>query len=432
MINTRAICAKILFAVLDEKQSLSNCFVPFTENLNAAQKGQCQDFCYGVLRQYAKYNYCINQLTHSKLKPDLNQVRYLIAIGMYQLDQNRVADHAAIAETVEGCRQLKLDKLTGLVNAVLREYQREYDTLLEKLNLLPADVQTSHPAWLSKLLKQAYPKGWKKIIKANVQQAPMWLRVNVKKQDSETFQQTLRDADISFHPDKNQAATLLLEQACAVEKIPGFFEGSCSVQDKAAQQAALLLAPKAGEKILDACAAPGGKSAHILELANDIKLDALDIDEKRLTRVADTLNRLQMKACLIAGDASKPENWWDGQQYDRILLDAPCSATGVIRRHPDILYLRREDDIAQLADLQKSILQCMWPLLKPGGTLLYATCSVLPQENKQQITTFLGNHPDAELIPIFTTESIDDPGWQILPGSQNMDGFYYARLRKKH
>ncbi|WP_017444214.1 16S rRNA (cytosine(967)-C(5))-methyltransferase RsmB [Gayadomonas joobiniege] len=429
MKNTRAVAALAIQAVIDDKQSLSQALPRLAENLDESGKGQCQDFIYAVLRAFPKYNYFINQLSHTKLKPELNLIRYLIAVGMYQLDSKRVAEHAAIAETVEASRVLNKDGLSALVNALLRNYQREASALNQYLTANPNTIRQTLPDWLQKMLKDAYPKGVKKIAKASLQKPPMWLRINPRANTADEFCQQLSQAEIAFKQDPKQRECVQIDPPCNVDKLPGFFAGSSSVQDKAAQQAARLLELKDGQTILDACAAPGGKTAHILELSEVAKLDALDIDEQRLARTEKTLTRLKLKARLISGDASQT-TWWDGTQYDRILLDAPCSATGVIRRHPDIMYLRRAEDIAQLVALQKQILHNLWAMLKPGGILLYATCSILPQENKQQISAFLQRQDNASLLPIFATESLQDPGWQILPGNQNMDGFYYARLIK--
>ncbi|NTS78656.1 16S rRNA (cytosine(967)-C(5))-methyltransferase RsmB [Catenovulum sp. SM1970] len=426
--NTRYLASLVLKRVLDDNRSMTQALAELPEALSPSQKGQIQDFCFGTLRQLARYSYYLNQLTEQKLSAELNPIRYLIAIGMYQLDSERVADHAALAETVDAVIPWQMPKMKGLVNAVLRSYQREQESLAKKADATGLQVTSSHPQWLISKLKKAYPKGFKKIIKANLAHPPFWLRVNTLVNSAEHFSEQLKQADIEFSQDDD---AILLEQAIAVDKLPGFAEGSCAVQDKAAQQAAKLLNAQAGERVLDACAAPGGKTAHILAASPDVKeVVALDIDATRLNRVAQNLTRLKADANLIAADASD-DKWWDKEQFDRILLDAPCSATGVIRRHPDIMYLRRETDIAELAKLQKQILDNLWPMLKPGGTLLYATCSVLPEENKQQITEFLQQHKDAKLAPIFDSETASDPGWQIFPGNKNMDGFYYARLVKQ-
>ncbi|AWB66451.1 16S rRNA (cytosine(967)-C(5))-methyltransferase RsmB [Saccharobesus litoralis] len=430
MLNNRAIAAKLILQVLDQGISLSQSLAKQTYQLESQDKGQIQDLVFSTLRQLPTFSFCLNQLTEQNLAKELNLIRYLICLGMYQLSTERVAEHAALAETVEACRQLGFEKLTGLVNGVLRNFQRQQDDLLAKAQHAGLQVSSNHPQWLISELKQAYPKGFKKILKANLKHPPFWLRVNTKVTNAEDFCQALTDAEIAYQQDKHPN-TLLLEQAVNVDKLPGFAQGSCTVQDKAAQQAALLLDAQAGERILDCCAAPGGKTAHILSHTPDVgQVVALDIDMQRLNRVNENLHRLQLQAEILAGDASQVNQWWDGQLFDRVLLDAPCSATGVIRRHPDIMYLRRPEDISVLADLQQKILKQMWQIVKPGGILLYATCSVLPIENKQQITRFLQEQSDAELVPIFDSETATDPGWQILPGSQNMDGFYYARLRK--
>ena len=223
----------------------------------------------------------------------------------------------------------------------------------------------------------------------------------------------------------------MLAAPIGVNKLPDFDSGACSVQDAAAQKAAELLGAQAGELILDACAAPGGKTCHILELAQDIEVIALDCDQNRLERVQENLDRIGLSAQLICGDGGDPDSWWTSERkFDRILLDAPCSATGVIRRHPDIKWLRRESDIDQLVDLQQQILHACWKLLKPGGTLVYATCSVLPHENTIQIAKFLSEQTDATLVPLHDNDTVEQPGWQLLPGENSSDGFYYAKLIK--
>lgn len=428
--NTRAIAANLLHQVIDRKQSLSDCLPRATEDLSPSGKGQVQDFCYGTLRQLSQLSWYINQLIEHKLSTDLNLARYLIAIGMYQLQDPRVAEHAAISETVEACNELGFSKLKGLVNGLLRGFQRTKLELEQDIEKQGLQVTSSHPQWLISELKKAYPKSFKKILKANLKKPPLTLRINQSQVDIGEYLQALDTQGLEFNQDKKRASCVTLTKAVNVEKLPGFERGSVSVQDKAAQQAAWLMEPQAGERVLDVCAAPGGKTAHMLELQPQVTMQALDIDENRLARVTDNLTRLQLSATTLLGDAANPDNWWDGQLFDRILLDAPCSATGVIRRHPDIMYLRRQQDIVDLSQLQSQILSTIWTLLKPGGTLVYATCSVLPAENKNQIKQFLSDHSEAKLLPIFDSESEQDPGWQILPGAGDMDGFYYARLQK--
>ena len=260
---------------------------------------------------------------------------------------------------------------------------------------------------------------------------PVWLRVNQRQTDVNSYAAHLESDNVAYSTSAEHPDALILHKPRDIRSLPGFEQGWFAIQDGAAQLAAAYLSPQKHDRILDCCAAPGGKTCHILEIEPDLReCIALDVDQARLKRVEENLQRLAHKATLITGDASQPDTWWDGQQFDRILLDAPCSATGIIRRHPDIKWLRKKSDIEVLVDLQKQILKNIWPLLKPGGTLLYATCSILPEENTQQVASFLASTPDAELLKIEEDESETEPGRQILPGEGQMDGFYYARLLK--
>jgi 16S rRNA (cytosine967-C5)-methyltransferase len=337
---------------------------------------------------------------------------------------------------VQAAVALKAQGLKGLVNACLRNFMRNKDRLIEKTN--NTVTQFNHPSWFIKRIQAAYPVQWQEILEQNLQRAPMWLRVHTRNQSTDKFIDALNDAKIEFETHPNNPTAIRLLTPKPVEKIPGFADGWFVVQDAAAQNAGLLLGAQDGETILDACAAPGGKTCHVMDTAN-VKMVAADIDETRLTRVKDNLTRLKLDAQMVCGDLSDANALKDYPQFDRILLDAPCSATGVIRRHPDIKWLRRNEDIAQLSQLQADILERMWDKLKPGGILLYATCSILPNENKQQMVRFLAEHKDATLVPINSEPSVakidvkesnDNPGWQILPGEHNMDGFYYCRLKK--
>ncbi|MGL4750616.1 MAG: 16S rRNA (cytosine(967)-C(5))-methyltransferase RsmB, partial [Shewanella sp.] len=285
------------------------------------------------------------------------------------------------------------------------------------------------PGWFIKRLKAAYPDNWQEIIQQSHERPPMWLRNNRLSQSRDEYLTALSELEIEASAGLSDDA-ILLAAPKDVATLPRFHEGASSVQDGAAQWAATLLAPQANELVLDACAAPGGKSCHLLELEPSIKLVAVDFDAKRLERVQQNLDRLSLKAEVIHGDAANIDSWWQGEQFDRILLDAPCSATGVIRRHPDIKWLRKNHDIEELAELQRQILDHCWKWLKPGGTLLYATCSILPQENRDQISAFLARTADAKLDTLVQQASSQDIGWQITPGQHNMDGFYYARLLK--
>jgi 16S rRNA (cytosine967-C5)-methyltransferase len=341
----------------------------------------------------------------------------------------RVKPHAAVSETVLAARKKPWAK--ALINALLRSYLREQDSLEQKAdNRQYAAV--SHPDWLIKQIEQDWPLQAQQILLENNQPPPMALRVNLARISRDQYLQQLSEQGmaavaVSFCP-----SAIILDKPVAVDLLPGFSDGLVSVQDTAAQLAAGLLDVKPGHRVLDVCAAPGGKAAHILEHQPQLKeLVALDVDASRMQRVRDNLRRLTLSAKLVVGDAANPRDWWDGQLFDRILLDAPCSALGVIRRHPDIKLLRRAEDIGPLQVLQKNILNAVWPLLAPGGIMLYATCSILKQENEQQIDAFLGEHPDAVVLPIDADWGFaGSHGRQILTGESAMDGFYYGRLGK--
>ncbi len=413
----------------------------------AGSKPQDQGFiralCYGVLREQRLLTHLSNQLLSRPLKSKGNrgqaELLQLILTGLFQLRSMRVPPHAAVAETVAACNSLGQARARGLVNAVLRRYQREADQLTAALPDNPAITQ-SHPDWMVELIKQDWPRDWPRILAANQEPGPMILRTNKRRIPAGDYLQQLSAAGIkaTVLPDAPQA--IQLEEAVDVHNLPGFDEGLVSVQDVAAQLAAPLLLHNAGEtsglRLLDACAAPGGKTAHLLELQPQLQLTALDKDAERLQRVADNLQRLGLnhdQVKLQAADAGDPDDWWDGMAYDRILLDAPCSGSGVIRRHPDIKWLRRPADIPQLAGQQSRLFRALWPLLNPGGLLLYATCSIFKTEGEAVVDAFLESTPDAQ------ADAIDQPseiswgvtsgaGRAILPGA--MDGFFYARLRK--
>ncbi len=425
--NVRAQAAKVLSLVLDKGHSLSDA-LPKAQAL-VADKDQAllQEMCFGVLRHFPKYDAITNELLSKKLKGKQRVFHHLIIVGLYQLDKMRIPEHAAVAETVQATSSLKAPGLKGLVNACLRNFMRSSEQLFAKTN--NQVTEHCHPSWIIKRLKAAYPEDWQQILEDNMQRSPMWLRVQTRNVSIETFCQNLDDIGIEYSQPLSNKASILLSSPKPVEKLPGFEQGWFVVQDAAAQQAGSLLAPVDGEVILDACTAPGGKACHVLDLAN-CDLTATDLDEARLERVEQNLKRLQLKADVVAGDLSDKSFVEEFPSFDRILLDAPCSATGVIRRHPDIKWLRRDEDIEQLAQLQQQILHNLWQKLKPGGTLLYATCSIMPEENKLQMTQFLQQTGDAGLIAINEGETIDNPGWQILPGQHNMDGFYYCRIGK--
>lgn len=386
-----------------------------------------QALCYGVCRQYHRLDFILSQLLDKPLKDA--DVKALALVGLYQLNFMRVKPHAAVSETVLAARKKPWAK--SLINALLRTYLREQEGLERKADKFQV-AALSHPDWLIKQIEQDWPEQALTILQENNQQPPMVLRVNLSKTSREDYLQLLAGQDIAGESVSFCPSAIKLDKPAPVDLLPGFAGGLVSVQDTAAQLAAGLLDVQPGHRVLDVCAAPGGKTAHILETQPQLKeLVAVDIDEARMQRVSENLQRLNLQAKLVVGDAANPSSWWDGQSFDRILLDAPCSALGVIRRHPDIKLLRRAEDIGQLQALQKSILQAIWPLLAPGGLLLYATCSVLKQENERQVQAFLVEHADAVELSIDADWGISGIcGHQILTGESAMDGFYYALLSK--
>lgn len=424
--NVRAAAAQVLYQVVDQGYSLSAALPAAQQKIKPRDHALLQEMCYGALRFLPRLESIANALMDNPLKGKQRVFHHLILIGIYQLSSMRVPAHAAVGETVEATQDLRGPRLRGLINAVLRNYQRQQEEL--DAQAISHDAgKYGHPSWLLKLLKASYPEQWENIVEANNTKAPMWLRVNNSHHDRDEYQALLDEQGIETSIHSQAEDALKLASPCDVTKLPGFEQGWVSVQDAAAQLSYHYLKPQDGETILDCCAAPGGKTAHILERTAAKEVVAIDNDETRLKRIYENLDRLNLRATVLCGDARYPQQWWKGGQFDRILLDAPCSATGVIRRHPDIKWLRRAEDIQALADLQSEILDAMWQQLKPGGTLVYATCSITPQENTLQVKAFLERTADAELLD----SDREQPGRQILPGEEDMDGFYYAVLTKQ-
>lgn len=429
--KTRAQAALVMQQVLDHGHSLSAALPPAQDLVAPRDRALLQELCYGTLRWLPRLDAAVGEMMDKPLKNKSRVFHYLLLVGLYQLIYTRIPPHAAVAETVNATKLLKGQALRGLINGVLRNFQRSAEVILMRVDRNPS-VRLGHPEWLTKRLRQAYPEQWEAILDANNQRPPMWIRNNGSRQSRYAMLARMAEADLEASAGSEGDQSILLARPCDVAKLPGFEAGDCSVQDGAAQQAATLLDPQPGEWVLDACAAPGGKTAHLLERQPALAgVVAVDADGERLKRVQQNLDRIGLQAQLIHGDASAPDQWWQGPQFDRILLDAPCSATGVIRRHPDIKWLRRDQDIRELAQLQRQILGALWPKLKSGGTLLYATCSVLPDENRDQIRAFLAATPDATLVPLHTGDTPQMPGRQFLPGEGEMDGFYYAKLKKQ-
>jgi 16S rRNA (cytosine967-C5)-methyltransferase len=446
--HLRADAAWVLFQILEHGKSSREVMPKVFDRHEGKDNAWLQEMVFGCLRELPKLQYWLRQLLSKPLKGEQKIVEHLIMLGFYQLVFTRTSEHAAVSETVEACAAIGQHRLKGLVNANLRSFQRE--ALAEQEIDVP-HIQVGLPKWLHKQLLQHYPQQVQEIAEQINARPPLWLRVNALKTSRLNYSAQLDAQGIEFEEVETDAiplgllnvktqSAIRLSKRTDVTTLPGFAEGLFSVQDLAAQLAAQLLDVQPGDDVLDCCAAPGGKTAHILESQPLLgSLDAIDNDGQRLERIEENMQRLGHdvefgdRLNLYVVDAANEEvisRVLKDKKYDRILLDAPCSATGVIRRHPDIRWLRKATDIDNTVALQKRILAQVWQRVKPGGVLLYATCSILKQENEYQIAEFLTTQSDARLLPIHENDTAQCPGLQILPGQAQMDGFYYARLLK--
>lgn len=430
--GSRLAALTLLGRVLDSGYNLADAD---SENRQADARDRAfsRHLAYGVLRWLTALEWLASQLLRKPLRHKDRDVQRLILIGLFQLWKGDSAAHAAIHESAESARKLGKPWAVSVINAVLRRFQREQAELLSSLQT--HDERFAHPRWLLQALRMDWPDEWQTIAEANNEPAALWLRLNRQFDRAGTLD-LLTAGGYTLESHSAVPDAVRISPAAAVGELPGFEQGRFSVQDPAAQLAAGLLQLEDGQHVLDACAAPGGKTGHILETAPGVHLTALDQSAARLERVADNLARLGFKpgeqARLVCADASDPDEWWDGGNFDRILLDAPCTATGVIRRHPEIKWLRKPQQVHEAVATQARLLARLWPLLKPGGMLLYATCSVLAAENNEQVAQFSGLHADAELLNMsFECGKQLEYGQQILPGEQEMDGFFYAGLRKR-
>ncbi len=431
----RAVAAEIVDAVINDGQSLDAAITKNEQRVAANDRALLRMLCYGCLRNYWQLRSWVGQLVSKPLRKRDRIIHALLIVGLYQIGETRIPDHAVVSASVEAARQLRRPKLAGLVNACLRRFMREDMASVEPFD---ESVKWNHPDWLIERLRRDWPDDWQDILSANNERAPMWLRANTSRNSASTYKDRLQAEGIDAELLSGFPDAVRLREPQAIENLPGFTEGDASVQDAAAQLAARWLLQDAKARVLDACAAPGGKSGHLLEVGGDgLDLVAIDNDETRLISIQENLSRIDRDATILAADASNPHEWWDGELFDGILLDAPCSATGVIRRHPDIKLLRRESDLQKLAERQYAMLEALWSLLAPGGTLLYATCSVIAAENDEVTERFLTNQRDAIENDLLPNNNIRDLmrrkvcGYQILPGSAGLDGFYYAALQKK-
>ncbi len=388
------------------------------KDITPQQRAVAQDLSYGALRFYGQSQALLAQLLEKPLQDE--NLRCLLLVAIYQLQHDKAAAHTVVDQAVKAAAESRKPWAKGLVNAVLRNFLRRQPELLDKLQD-NEQAQYSYPRWWINKLRQQYPQDWQQVLLAGNQHPPMTLRVNCRLSTRDEYLELLKKSDIIARALGHDA--VMLEKPLPVNQVPGFSEGVVSVQDAGAQYAAQLLDLTAGMRVLDACCAPGGKTGHILELA-DVALQALDSDANRLQRVQENLQRLKLHAEVKMGDAGQPHDWWDGKLFDRILADVPCTASGIVRRHVDIKWLRRESDIASFTKQQAAILPALWQLLAKGGKLLYATCSIFHEENQRQIEKFLEQHADAKQLPLTPLQH-----GQLLP-SEEHDGFFYSLLQK--
>lgn len=431
-ISNRLLAVKCLQSLFAGKGSLSTLLPALERDQPDANAPLIREYCYGVCRRYHRLVALAALIMDKPLRKKDADISCLILLGLYQLVYMRTPDHAAINETVSLTRQLKKPWARGLVNAVLRQAQRDGERLEAALDTDPV-ARYSHPRWLIDNLARDWPEDFPAILNGNNTQAPMTLRVNTCHTTRADYLARLAHAGLAARAGDLAPTAVVLDEPVDVAGLPGFPEALVSVQDEASQLAPLLLDPAPGQRVLDACAAPGGKTCALLEHAGgNLDLVALDNSEERLRRVHDNLARLGLAATVTCADAGAPDQWWDGRPFDAILLDAPCTGTGVIRRHPDIKLLRQASDLPDLAARQAGLLAALWPCLAPGGKLLYSTCSVLRDENARQLAAFLRDHADAAAVPIARPGAIPcDPGIQFFPVVQGNDGFYYGLLQKK-
>ena len=433
--NTRFVAAQLIASLTQQKGSLKTLLPAALDSVQDRDRSLLQQLCYGTLRDLYRLRSIASVLLRKPFHPQEADVEALLLLGLYQLRSLRMPAHAAVNETVNATADLNKPWARKLLNAVLRNYQRDAEGIEAGLAENPK-YRWNHPQWLITKLEHNWPEHWQQILTENDIHAPMCLRVNKYSLTTEQASAKLTAQGLEFDLGRYADSAILLKQACDVAAIDGFAEGEFSVQDQAAQFAAGLLGCQAGQRVLDACAAPGGKLSHLLEATPDLaEVVAVELDERRAQRIHDNLERQQdnlpnTPCKVLVGDAAE-QSWWDGEGFDRILVDAPCSGTGVIRRNPDIKLLRQNEDIVPLANTQLAILENLWQMLKPGGRLVYATCSIFPQENERIIERFVKLQPDAQVEPLDVEWGIDRNGTrQLFPNAEH-DGFFYAVLSRK-
>ncbi len=428
--NVRVVAAKALSSIFKEQGSLMSLLKSAEKKVSAEDVGLLKALCFGVMRHYRELNYILASRMDKPLRAKDKDIYCLLLLGVYQLIYTNVPAHAAINETAGAANKLKKRWATGLVNGLLRGIQRNPVKAPKPVD--HPEYYHNHPDWLIEKLQGDWPTFHDQIISANNTRAPMTLRVNRQLISRDRYLSLLEQSNLMASIGKYSNDAIYLKVPCQVDELPLWNEGAVSVQDEAAQLSAALLDPQPNERILDACAAPGGKTCHLLEYQDNLSVTAIELEESRAQRIYENLERLNLKADILVADARETDTWWSGQAFDKILLDAPCSATGVIRRHPDIRFLRSAQAIDELSKLQLAILNALWPTLKSGGRLLYATCSSLKQENEQTIASFLEKADDAIEIKIKSLWGVSAlHGKQLFPTVDGHDGFYYCLLEKR-
>lgn len=430
-LSVRGVAVTVLTKLDSDSGSLTTLLPEWEQQVALEDRALLRELCFGVARWSPRLKAVANLLMTKSIRRKDVDVLWLIQIGLYQLDHMRIPEHAALNTTVEVTGELGKSWARGLVNAVLRSYLREREALVARLDKFAA---LACPQWLGEQLVKDWPTQWEAHLQGSNERPPMSLRVNRRHSDTQACLDALRAQDITARSSELCDSAVVLESPIGVEDLPGFTAGHVSVQDASAQLATQLVSPASGERILDACAAPGGKTGHLLEWSDGVDVVAVDSVAARLNRVADNLERLSLveNVRLHCADAADLEAWWDNTPFDAVLLDAPCSGTGVIRRHPDIKVLRTPQDIVQLTALQGQLLSSLWRVVRPGGRLLYVTCSVLNAENEAQISAFLEVTADAAVmeLPVIPHSVSTGHGRQILRGAHDGDGFYYALLTR--
>lgn len=430
--SVRALAAKALVAVLRDGVYLNKALHQLdTDTGTGREAALIQELCYGSLRFQPRLEFWLGKLLQQPLKQRDLDIHALLLIGLYQLTEMRIPVHAVLNETVEACRHLRKDWAAKLLNAVLHRFLTEQASLQSDLPNNP-EAFYAHPQWFIEQMQADWPRDWQSMLVAGNQRPPLTLRANRRLLTRDALLREFAAAGITAQACEFSADGLVLAMPLPVESLPGFASGKFSVQDEAAQLAAELLDVQPGMRVLDACAAPGGKACHLLERYPDAgEVVAVDIDMERTGKIHESLGRLGLSAKVITADALRPDGWWDRQPFQRILLDAPCSASGVIRRHPDIKVHRGPQDISAAMALQARLLAALWPLLASGGKLLYVTCSIFCRENAEQILAFLGAQINAKPQELNIRWGVSAfPGRQILTGQNGMDGFFYACIEK--